>query len=214
MTHQTAYALIISMAKTASSTIIYPSKTNAAKAEYRARRVAQIDNIKQRINVNLMKLNRPTIDFSKKGPHSAMKGKARPNYDPTPEERAKMTSSKELMEWRATERKKRKAQAESKRRARQKEEHRMLKKMLIELDKEVMMMENKKTPGVGISIKDKAPIQIPDGDNKMPPAVTVSPKKELEAETKTVPSASVSAENTQSAEAEDAASALLFLSKA
>lgn len=190
------------MTETASSQI-YPSKTKAAKAEYRARRVAQIDRVKNKINVNLMKLNRPTIDFSKKGPHCAMRGRARPNYDPTPEQRAKMSPSEGLTEWRATERKKRKALAECKRRKRQKEEHRTLKKLLIRLDEEVMMLEKKKTAGASISIKDKAPIQ--DVNNQI---------SSDDASDAIVPSASVSVKKTQSAEAEDAAFALLHLSKA
>ena len=105
-------------------------------ANYRARQAINSNYMKKRVNEILVELNRPMIDFvNKKTPH-VLKGKSRPIHLPPEHERVKMTDA-QLSEWKAVQRRKRKANQAKLRRAREDEEENSLKKMWYALEREI-----------------------------------------------------------------------------
>jgi hypothetical protein len=94
--------------------------------------------MKHRVNEILLQLGRPTIDFAKK--ETSLKGKPRPVHLPPVEERKDM-NEKELSEWKAAERMKRKASQARLRRAKDCEMEKMLRKLWLALEGEIAQKE-------------------------------------------------------------------------
>ena len=187
-------------------------KTNINKANYRARQAAKIAAIKASINVHLAKLKRPSLDFAKKKTHhSAMKGRARPNYDPPAEEKMNMTE-KEIRKWKTIERRKRKSIMERARRAKEEEEQNNLENMLIELNREVSLM----TDNNALDIKQKSePFVLSNTakDIDVQAACISNFNTEVKLDLTDPAPASIPLKNSKAHTDEAAASALLFLSK-
>lgn len=127
-------------------------------AKFRARQSASIAHMKKRVNEILTQLDRPLVDFSKKKIAHVLKGKARPIHMPPEEERKTMTDA-QLSEWKAVQRKKRKASQARLRRAKDDEIEKNLRKLWNDLENEIDQKE-----GRGVHV-------LPELGNKSKPAV-------------------------------------------
>ncbi|KAL3770621.1 hypothetical protein ACHAWO_009385 [Cyclotella atomus] len=111
-------------------------------AKFRARQSASIAHMKKRVNEILTQLNRPLIDFTKKKTEHVLKGKARPIHMPPEEERKTMTHA-QLSEWKAVQRKKRKASQARLRRKREDEMGNNLRKLWNDLERQIAQKEER-----------------------------------------------------------------------